>query len=176
MQNAIHEALNKLRLIGKIHEGQSLDTTTGNIYIYDFNIWNWIWRKLYRDGKCEVTRWLQDFYVSLDQVTEQLISDINNIKDEVRKNRLIEIAITLAERLKGSFVGIENISKTYSSYPKTVAELDGIVQDYMIITYKHLMSVLPQEKLSKTLKENITYHGIIQYMGVNHINDMCDTE
>lgn len=176
MQHAIHDALNKLRLISRLREEQSLSTTSGNISIYDFTVWNWLVRKFYNDNKSEVTRWLLDFYINLDQITEQLISDICNGKDEVKKNRLIEIAVTLAERIKCSVIGIENLSKTYSPYPKTVAELDGLIQDFLIITYRHLMHVLPNDKLTKILRENVVYHGVLYYIGLDHTMNMIDNE
>lgn len=166
MNNIIHEYLNKLRLISKLQEGQSLDTTNG-ITIYNFTYLNWVWRKWNRDNKDEVTKFLQEFYKSIDQSVEQIISDLNTTKDENKKKKLISIIINLAEKIKLSFKGLESLSKTYISYPKTISIIEGIVQDFAIITYKHLIEVIPFELLLKTLKENILYNGDIIYIGFN---------
>ena len=173
MHNIMHDQLNKLRLISKLQEGQSLDTTNG-LTVYEFGIWNWAWRKWNRDNKDEVTRYLQEFYRSVDQSVEQLVSDIRCSKDETKRKKFINIAENLAEKIKASITGIEKLSKTYSQYPKTTSTLEGIVQDFAIVTYKQLMEVIPVENLSKILKENILYNGILLYVGVNDKLDKLD--
>ena len=55
----LHEQLNKLRIISKLREGQSLYTKE-NITVYEFSYLNWAWRKWYNDNKEEVVRYLQD--------------------------------------------------------------------------------------------------------------------
>jgi len=163
----MHEQLNKLRLISKLKEGQSLYTKDG-ISVYEFSYLNWIWRKWYNDNKDEVVRYMQDFYRSVDQSVDTLTSDIyhaNVNSNEIKKKKLIDVAINLAEKIKASFMGIENLSKTYVNYPKTISVLDGLIQDYAITTYKQLLEYIPKDKLSKDLRENVTYNGVLVYQG-----------
>ena len=167
MNNVMHEQLNKLRLISKLKEGQSLYTKDG-ISVYEFSYLNWIWRKWYNDNKDEVVRYMQDFYRSVDQSVDTLTSDIyhaNVNSNEIKKKKLIDVAINLAEKIKASFMGIENLSKTYVNYPKTISVLDGLIQDYAITTYKQLLEYIPKDKLSKDLRENVTYNGVLVYQG-----------
>lgn len=171
MNNAMHDQLNKLRLIGKLQVGQSLDTSNG-LSVYEFGYLNWVWRKWNRDNKEEVTRYLQEFYRSVDQSVEQLISDIKNTKDENKKKKLLHTATNLAEKLKASIGGIENLSKTYSAYTRTYTMLEGIVQDFAISIYVQLIEILPATYLTKSLKENVLYNGIILHRGLNDIREL----
>ena len=61
MNNIIHDHLNKLRLISKLRQGQSLDTN-GQLSVYEFSYMNWLWRKWHNSNKEEVVRYLQEFY------------------------------------------------------------------------------------------------------------------
>lgn len=162
----MHDHLNQLRIISKVRVGQRLDTTNG-ITVYEDSIFNWFLRKYYHDNKDEGTRYLQDLYRSIDQTVEQLTTDINNIIDTTQKTRKIQIALNLAEKIQSSIHGIENLSKTYASYPKTTATLEGIVQDFAIVTYTQLLDIIPHKKFSKVIKKNINYNGAIFYLGLD---------
>lgn len=164
MNNMMHDQLNKLRLISKLREGQSLYTVNG-LTVYEFSYWNWAWRKLYGDNKNEVTRYLQEFYKSTDQLVDQLVSDIKTSKEDIKKEKLINVAANLAEKIKSSIVGIEKLSKTYAQYPRTISVLEGIVQDFAVVTYKQLIKAIPDVYLNKSLKENIIYNGTVIYVG-----------
>jgi len=173
MYGITYEHLNNLRIISKIRPGQRLDTTNG-LTIYEDGIINWLFRKYYRDTKDETVYILQNLYKSIDQCSEQLISDIINIKDKNKLFKKITIAINLAENLKTSISGIENLSKTYSQYPKTVSVLEGIIYDIAIITYTQLIDNIPMDKLTKTLKENVLYNSNIIYDS-NNTTDVNNT-
>lgn len=172
MNNTIHDHLNKLRLISKLKEGQSLDTTN-DLSVYEFTYLNWFWRKWRGDNKEEVTRFLQEFYRSVDQSTEQLINEIKNCKEEQKKNKYIKVSINLAEKLKDSIHGLEILSKTYNNYPKTIAIIEGIIQDFAISTYSQLLEIIPQNKYGRELSSNVTYHGNIIYMGIENKDVEC---
>lgn len=173
MNDIMHDHLNKLRIISKIREGQSLNTRNGQFSVYEPSIANWIWRKLAGDDKDEVVRCLQDFYRSLDQTVEQLIGEIKGeTQDTARKNRLAYVAINLAEKIRSSIKGIECLSKTYTSYTKTTSTLEGIVQDFAIVTYKQLLDVIPVDKMTKVLRERVTYNDIILYDGATNISPL----
>lgn len=168
VNNIMHEHINKLRIISKIRPGQKLDTTSG-ITVYEESIFNWLYRKYYRDSKDEAVRILQEIYKSIDRSTEQLLLDFKNVKDKNKLFKLITIIINLAENIKSSITGIENLSKTYVQYPKTVATLEGIIQDFAIVSYTQLLESIPEEKLTKNLRENINYMGVVLYLGKNSI-------
>jgi hypothetical protein len=168
MNNTLHEHLNKLRIIGRIKEGQRLDTTNG-LTIYDSGWLNWIYRKYYHDSKDETTRMLQELFRSIDQSVDQLLVEMKGLEDGELLNQKYEIAITLAEKIKQAIIGVENLSKTYIDYQKTVATLEGIVQDFAVTTYKRLLLHIPEDKYTKTLLGNILYDGIILYLGNDSI-------
>jgi hypothetical protein len=166
MNNIIHDYLNKLRLISKLKEGQSL-YVKDTVNIYEFNYINWLWRKFYNDNKNEVVRYLQELYKSIDQSIEILINEINtHNKETFKKKSDITIAIILAEKIKSSINGIENLSKTYIHFPQTVAMLEGIIQDYAISSYKQLMEIIPEELKTKNLSGNVIYNDIILYQEI----------
>jgi len=159
MNNIIHEYLNKLRIISKIKAGQRLDTTNG-LSVYEEGWYNWLLRKYYHDNKDEGVRYLQDLYKAIDQSVEQLINDIYTIADENKKNKKIHVAINLAEKIRSSIIGIENLAKTYHYYPKIVATLEGIVQDFAVPTYLQLLDYIPKHKLTKDLIGDIQFNGV----------------
>lgn len=166
MNDIMHEYLNKLRIIGKIRKDEKLDTTNGQLNVYRPGWFNWIYRKYYGDNKEEGTRYLQDFFKSLDQTVEQLVSEINLYTPKqgqvttARYNKLINIAINLAEKIKQSIHGIENLSHTYAAYPRTTSTLEGIIQDFALPTYKQLIDIIPSARLTKVLKERFKYGSI----------------
>jgi len=166
MNQVLHDQLNKLRLISKLKEKHSLETT-GGLSVYEPGYMSWFFRKWSHDGKDEVVRFLQEFYRSIDQSAEQLITDIKTAKDETKRVRSLHVAVSLAEKLKTSIRGIEMLSKTYSQFAKTTAVLEGIVQDFAIVTYKQILDVIPKEQLSKSLRESITYNGVVLYQGLD---------
>lgn len=171
MNNILHEQLNKLRIISKVRAGQRLDTTN-DLTVYEESLLNWLLRKYYHDNKDEGVRYLQDLYRSIQQTVEHLISDISTTQDSIKKFNKIQVAINLAEKIKSSITGIENLSKTYSSYPKTTAMLEGIIQDYAISIYVQLLEIIPKNKYTKALNESVSFLGTILYQN----NDINKTE
>jgi hypothetical protein len=166
MNNIMHEHLNKLRIISKVRSGQRLDTTT-DLTVYEESLYNWALRKWYHDNKDEGVRYLQELYRSIQQSVGHLISEINITSHVRNKHNKIQVAINLAEKLKDSVFGVENLSKTYSPYPKTTATLEGIIQDYAIGTYTQLLDAIPKNRHTPSLKESITYHGVILHLGIS---------
>lgn len=162
----LHEQLNKLRIISKLREGQSLYTKE-NITVYEFSYLNWAWRKWYNDNKEEVVRYLQEFYRSVDQSVEMLILDIMRTTDETKRNKLLHVSVNLAEKIKHSVCGVENLSKTYAAFPKITAMLEGIIQDFAAVTYKQLIEIIPAEIRTRDLNSNMTYCNNILYKGAD---------
>lgn len=157
MNNIMQDHLKNLRVISKLQEGQSLDTNK-KLAIYEPTWFNWILRKISYDNKYEVIRFLRDFYRTLEQSTEQLICDLTYVKDKIKKNKLMENVINLTKQLKLSFVGLDNLMKTYKKYPEIVADLESITQDIAILTYKQLLDCIPENKIDN-LTETITING-----------------
>jgi hypothetical protein len=164
MNNIMQDHLTNLRVISKVQEGQSLDTTK-KLSVYEPSFWNWIMRKWGSDGKVETVRFLRDFYRTLDQSTEQLINDICKAND-AGKNKYLENAINLARQIRSSLNGINNLTKTYKKFPDVVADLESITQDVAIITYKQLIAVIPKDKLCN-LNSSITINGTVVYEGID---------
>ena len=159
MNDIMHDLLIKVRIIGKLREGQKLDTSNG-LYVYNDGWINWIVRKWNRDNKDEGIRYLRDLYKSLDQSVSMLISETKNTKDEAKKSRNTYVMINIVRDLKESIKGLNNLSKTYSAYPSTTSALEGILRDYVIVIYNSLLENIPKEKLPDKLSEVIVYEGI----------------
>ncbi len=166
MNNSLHEQLNVLRLIARLREGQSLYINNG-VNVYEFNYWNWVSRKWNRDNKDEVTRFLQEFYKSVDQSADQIINELKNDKDNFRNRKILLIICDFALTLRDSIKGIESLTKTYIYYPKTVSILEGVIKDYLLFTYRQLVEVIPDDMLSKELCANINFGGVPIYSGKN---------
>jgi hypothetical protein len=127
-----------------------------------------MWRKCHNDNKDEVTKFLQEFYISLERSIDTIINDITNgsVQEiftlselDTHKAALVHIAKTFAEKIRSSIMGLENLTKTYNEYPKILAILEGIVQDYAIVMYRRLANILQVPEL----KEPITFNSIIIY-------------
>lgn len=170
MNDVMHDLLNKLRIIGKVREGQKLDTTNGNINVYTDTWFNWAMRKWNRDNKDEGVRYLRDLYKSLQQSVETVINESKIASSDVKKSLAIYVLINAATELKASIRGLDNLAKTYVGYPTTLASLEGILRDYVIVTYSSLLDAIPESKLTKELRESITYAGIIVYNGKDGIH------
>lgn len=173
MNDVMHDLLNKLRVIGKIKEGQKLNTSGNELYIYTDGWVNWVLRKWTRDNKDEGVRALRDLYKVLGQSIETLLNETKST-NEAKKALAIYITINVALELKNSIRGLESLSKTYVGYPTTIAALDGLVRDYCLIIYKSLLEVIPSNKTPKELKESIMYCGSRVFQGSNEI--LPDTE
>jgi hypothetical protein len=166
MNDTMHVLLNKLRVIGKIKENQKLDTSNGiNVYVDGWI--NWFFRKWNRDNKDEGIRNLRDLYKAFQQSVETVINESKHSNTESKKSMAIYVLINAATELKNSVRGLENLTKTYAAYPTTTAEIDGILKDYVIVTYSSLMDSIPKDKLTKDLRESITFCGVVVYNGID---------
>lgn len=185
INDVMHDLLNKVRIIGKIREGQKLDTSR-NLSVYTDSILSWIMRKYNRDSKDETIRYLRDLYKSLQQNVEFIITEVQNshfdscqnqAKLSVQKNNqsspnpshAIYILINVATELKTSIKGLDNLSKTYSTYPTTIASIEGIIRDYVLVTYTSVLNVIPKDKLTDDLRESIMYNGVIIYTALTNL-------
>lgn len=164
MNDIMHDLLNKLRIISKIKEGQKLDTANG-LNVYTEGWMNWLLRKWNRDNKDEGIRYLRDLYKALQQSVETVINESKHSSSEAKKSVATYVLINAATELKASVKGLDNMCKTYANFPTTVASLDGILKDYVIVTYSSLMGAIPSDKLTEDLRESITYGGVVLYYG-----------
>lgn len=164
MNDVMHELLNKLRIISKIREGQKLDTSNG-LYIYTDSWFNLMLRKWYRDSKDEGVRYLRDLYKSFGQSVETVINESRTAKNETRKSQAIYVLINAATELRASIKGLDALSRTYTGFPTTVAALEGILRDYVIVTYSLLIEAIPSNRIPREFKESIMYAGQIIVKG-----------
>jgi hypothetical protein len=164
MNDVMHEHLNKLRIISKIHEGQKLDTSNG-LYIYTDGWVSWAIRKWYRDNKDEGVRYLRDLYKSFGQSVETVITEARTSSNETRRSQAIYVLINAATELRASISGLNALSKTYTGYPTTVAALEGILRDYVIVTYSLLVEAIPENRRPTAFNESIMYAGQIIIKG-----------
>ncbi len=169
MNDVMHDLLNKLRVISKIKEGQKLDTSNG-LNVYTDGWINWALRKWNRDNKDEGIRFLRDLYKALQQSVETVINESKHSQSESKKSMATYVLINAASELKASVRGLDSLCKTYANYPTTVAALDGVLKDYVIVTYSSLMEAIPKDKLTKELRESITYGGAVVYNGEDGIH------
>ena len=164
ISDVMHDLLNKLRIISQVKEGQKLNTMYG-LDVYNEGWFNWLARVWNRDSKDECIRYIRDLYKSLQQSIETVINEYSNNQSKVRKTMALGVLVNAATELKSSVRGLDNLRKTYTNYPGTVAQLHGIMRDYVIVAYSTLMDIIPIEKLSDELRESITFDGKILYVG-----------
>ena len=158
MNDVMHDLLNKLRIIGKVREGQKLDVANG-LHVYSDSWTNWLMRKWNRDNKDEGVRCILDLYKSLAQSVEVLINDTKSAKNDVKKANNIYVMINIASNIKNSIKGLDNLAKTYNNYPSTTSSIEGIVKDYVIVIYNSLIDNIPSEKMPRDLLEQILFMG-----------------
>lgn len=170
MNDVMHELLNRLRVISKIEEGQKL-STVHKLDVYTEGWVNWLLRKWSRDSKNEGMRYLRDLYKSLQQSVGTVIDEAKHSSDISKKSMAIYVLINSASELKASIKGLNNMCKTYADFPTTIAELDGILKDYIIVTYSSLIEAIPESKLTKDLRESIIYGGVVVYHGKDGVSD-----
>jgi hypothetical protein len=171
MNDIMHDLLNKIRVVSKIKEGQKLDVSNG-LSVYNDGWISWMLRKWNRDNKDEGVKYLRDLYRKLQQSIETVIeasnhsnASSNHSNAASQKSLTTYVLINAAFELKASVRGLDNMCKTYANYPTTVAAFDGILKDYVIVTYSSLMEAIPEKKLTKELRESITYSGVVVYNG-----------
>ena len=170
MNDVMHDLLNKIRIISKIREGQKLDTTNG-LNVYTEGWYNWLARKWNRDTKDEGVRYLRDLYKSVQQTVENVINESHN-QSQPKQTMAIYILVNTATELKASIRGLDNLCKTYAYYPTTIAAIDGILKDYVIVTYSSIIDSIPVDKLTKDLRESVSYNGNIIYKGIDEVPEL----
>jgi hypothetical protein len=164
MNVGLSDQLTKLRIIAKLKEGQTLDTSNG-VDIYNYGILSWFWRKWSTDSKerCVIT--VRELYNVFGQCVDHLLDSLNNTQLPEKRNAIYHTIVECAKALKASIKGLEELSKTYKNYPKTTASLEGIVIDLAIVTYQQLLRVLSDSQLVKGLREDVIYNGSVLYKG-----------
>jgi len=155
MNGIIHNHLNGLRIISKIRVGQKINTING-LSVYKEGFMSWVNRIWFKDSKIETLRVLTELYTVIYKNVDDIIKNDNLTKSDLNtRNYLL---IKLAEQLRSSVTGIENLSKTYINYQTTTAGLEGIVHDYLIITYQTIIENIIIDE-SPELKKNIVYNN-----------------
>ena len=177
MNDVMHDLLNKLRIIGKVREGQKLDVANG-LHVYSDSWLNWLMRKWNRDNKDEGVRCILDLYKALGQSVEVLINETKLAKNENKRVNNIYVMVNIASNIKNSIKGLDNLAKTYNNYPSTTSAIEGIVKDYVIVVYNSLIDNIPDEKKPKELSDQILFMGNTIFEGkfkMEYELNMCQT-
>lgn len=159
INDTLHDLLNKARIIGRIKEGQKLNTTSG-IYILDDNWKTFLMRKWYGDNKESNVRNIRDIYRTLGELTKTIVTEYQTSAGEEKNSKLYTLK-TIADDLRSSVSGLHNLSVTYASYATVQGNLEGIVTDYIIVTYRLVISKM--ENVTDDLIKPIMYNGKIVY-------------
>lgn len=157
MSDVSSKNLKKLRVLHYLKEGQTLTTANNTFNIYSPGIISWLFRKFNNDNKNNVISTLEELYHMVEYMTEHLIADYKTNKDDMKKIKIMDQIIRLAERINLSFIGLENLCKTYKEYPDTIASIEGIIQDSALVSYKQLINTIPDNRLTDLLRENIRF-------------------
>ena len=159
MNNILHQHLNQLRVIALFREGDKARIESGSLTVDprpNYGIawlrrqWWTPWGMLYSPPcKDETVRYLQQFYISICQLAEQILAELDADKqsmraDERRRSRLIDAAQSLEKHLRESVDGLRALAKTYEEFPKQHSELTGIINDYAEPAIRMLNGVLPR--------------------------------
>jgi hypothetical protein len=157
MNNILHQHLNQLRVIALFREGDKARIESGSLTVDprpNYGIawlrrqWWTPWGMLYSPPcKDETVRYLQQFYISICQLAEQILAELDADKraDERRRSRLIDAAQSLEKHLRESVDGLRALAKTYEEFPKQHSELTGIINDYAEPAIRMLNGVLPRQ-------------------------------
>lgn len=129
METIAQQYLTKLRIIAKIPENGQLDLTNNDLNIYSPGFASWVHRKIHGDGKLNTVGFLQKFYQEVTGFTTDLIQSAESDQNRDSKNRKHSLLASLASNILESITGIENLGKTYRSYPKITSNLETIQKD-----------------------------------------------
>jgi hypothetical protein len=164
MEVIAHQYLTKLRIVSKIPENGQLDLTNNDLNIYSPTLVNWIYRKLQGDGKSNTVAYLKTFYREINGFTTELMKSIEVEQNEVTRNRKTILLASIAEKIKESTMGIDNLMKTYRQWHKIISTLESIQQDIIENQLKMIIMFIPNEFKTGVLRdiENEQYNVISQ--------------
>ena len=155
MDNILHIYLTKLRIISKIPINGKIDITNNDLNIYNGTIINWCLRKFYGDNKYTAIKYLTDLYREINSFSDQLMYSIESDKNNISKNKKINMLVTLVEKVKESLIGIKNLIGTYKGYIKVISNLECLEQDIIIPQYNNIKKFIPNEYHTNIIKSEI---------------------
>ena len=163
MEIIAHQYLTKLRIIAKIPENGQLDLTNNDLNIYSPTIINWVYRKLQGDGKLNTVAYLRTFYREINGFTTELMKSIEVEQNAIVKSHKTILLTSLAEKIKESTIGVENLVKTYRHYHKIISTLESIQQDIIENQLKNIIMFIPENFKTAILLdiENGQYDRVI---------------
>ena len=150
--NDILQYLKTLRIISKITKNGRLSIIDGNVFIYDYNLFNWIRRKITNDNKYDTIIYLQKFYLALNKFTDRLVIEIGVDLSNANREKKRVLLISIINKLHTSIAGINNLINTYILYPEIVSSLELIIHDIIKPQYNRLSKFVPQKKHLKRRK------------------------
>ena len=145
--------LTKLRIISKIPENGHLDLTNNDLNIYTPTFLNWIYRKLQNDGKLNTIKYLKSFYIEVNGFIKELMKSIEVEQNEINKSRKLILLSSMAEKIKESTIGVDNLIKTYRDYHKIISTLESIQQDIINIQLKEIIVFIPDKYKTDILRD-----------------------
>ena len=153
MEIMSHQYLTKLRIIAKIPENGQLDLTNNDLNIYNPTMMNWFYRKIQGDGKLNTVAYLSIFYREINGFTTELMKSISVEQNKnVKVNKLI-LLNRMAEKIKESTIGIENLMKTYSHYHKIISTLESIQQDIIENQLNSIITFIPENFKTNIIRD-----------------------
>ena len=133
MNNILHQHLNQLRVIALFREGDKARIESGSLTVDprpNYGIawlrrqWWTPWGMLYSPPcKDETVRYLQQFYISICQLAEQILAELDAAGkhvDERRRSRLIDAAQSLEKHLRESVDGCARSPRLTKSSPNNI--------------------------------------------------------
>ena len=120
-----------LRIISKIPAKGRISICEDNIFIYTDSMVNWIFRKIYQDGKEDTVKYLENFYTELCNFTDRLVIEIGVDLSNSSRQKKRTLLISLISKMKLSVIGLDNLINTYKAYPSTVSMLELIKSDIL---------------------------------------------
>jgi hypothetical protein len=163
MEIIAHQYLTKLRIIAKIPKNGQLDLTNNDLNIYNSTLINWFYRKLQGDGKLNTVAYLITFYREINGFTTELMKSIDVEQNSIVKSHKTILLTSMAEKIKESTIGVDNLMKTYRQYHKIISTLESIQQDIIENQLKNIVMFIPENFKTSILRdiENGPYDKII---------------
>lgn len=151
LENMAEKYITKLRVISKIPSNGRLSTLNVNnkigIDIYKGSISEWFMRVYNGDSRDQTLDFLNTFFQELDTFVNIVIYDSSN------NCKQLSLLVRIAEQIRKSLFGINNLKETYSKCPKSISIIEYIENDRAVPLYLKIIQFLPENERSDVLKK-----------------------
>ncbi len=128
-----------LRLISNIPSDGQLDTSSGEVTIFQWSPWNVIYRSLIGDGREHTVNALQGIYEDIEIFLGEFIEAMRTESDSEGK----ELLVSFAERMNESIQGIRNLRLKYKEDHTIAVRLHHIEADMIIPRLNNMIATFP---------------------------------